>query len=77
MDFSDFVQSSTLIVNFADLNTVNMIKHFNLQNMLLKVNSMMTHHDAITGTHSVDAGNDYLDQMKGAHRYALTDYGLL
>ena len=71
MLFSDFVQSTTQIINIAapaQSYSRHELEHhiLRLQRELLSVNSIMTHHDAITGTHTWNVGIDYSAMMKAA-----------
>ena len=66
MQFSDFVQSATQILNIGSVSAFGEEAALRMQQELLHVNSVMQHHDAITGTHMWVVGEDYKKMMKDA-----------
>ena len=58
-------------MNTAPLFSSTEANVLSLQKQLLQVNSIMLHHDAITGTHPSKVGEDYTKMMQDAEIMAL------
>ena len=71
MQFSDFVQSVTQVLSLYSVGWDHN-EHLELQKQLLETNSIMMHHDAITGTHKKKVGEDYSLMMSKAIERANT-----
>jgi len=60
------VQSATQILNIGSVSDFGEESALRIQRELLHVNSIMQHHDAITGTHMWKVGVDYKRMMQDA-----------